>query len=569
MDASSSRGSSPLPPPTPPFRSRSLSHAHLAAVPAARPRLPRYKSAPQTDTSDGEGDDAGVYERTASADGELAALIGMIGRRGSWCESEDDDNESTGSLARRRPTKAQLSRAKKSWRELYAVSLLGQESSSHTSADLKRLLSQTLPNLFAGFPSASSARRPPPRRCVLGKAPPAVGLVGTPANELFEWVLHGELPPASSRRGSRQKSSARYVRQTSLEIHLQPPFSSSWFQQQQYPTGIRSAEHLLPPWEPLFSAASPVGSDRTIRPSRHQQEQAERQRQTSPARSTRSTASSRAQSFAPSSPLARWERQHRRTESTPLPASSLGGRSSLRDYDDGLSVSPTSSISSQTPRVARRLSRVGPGDQMLGSMTARFASPPPASTASRRLAYQSHHSKAPSLSNTISSTAASSLTSPSHTSSFRFSSSIRSRPAALLSLPQHAYEPIGPVTVKDYRFSRRSSTQSELHESEGLLPLPLDITNSSLADLVFASLRTTSAMDAPQKPTTGLPDQPGRSRHSFSTTSTTAGNDDVFCVPTLPTSLHRGDEHDGLRRSRTSAGTSRRSTLPTLVGSLR
>jgi hypothetical protein len=422
---------------------------------------------------------------------------------------------------------------------------------------------QTLPNLFGAFPPAATAHRPPPRRCVLGKALPAVGLVETPANELFEWVLHGELLPASSRCGSRRRPSPRYVRQTSLEIHLQPPFSSSWFQQQQEPAA-RSSELLLPPWE-QFSAASPVGSDRTIRPSRQQQEQAERQRQASPARSSRSTASSRAQDFAPSSPLARWERQHRRAESTPLPASNLGG-GARHDYDDGLSVSPASSISSHTLRVPRRLSRVGPGDQSFGSMTARLASSPPPPTSSRRLAYQNHHSKAPSLSNTISSTAASSLASPSHASSFRFPSSVRSRPAASpyapTPPPQHAHELFG---VKEGRSARRWSTQGDAQALEGLPPLPFDIANKSLADLVFASLRaSTTATDTSQKMASSLADQPVRFRPSF-----TAGNDDLFSVPDVPVLARRDDEPDGLRRSRTSAGTTRRSTLPTLVGSLR
>jgi hypothetical protein len=40
-------------------------------------------------------------------------------------------------------------------------------------------------------------------------------------------------------------------------------------------------------------------------------------------------------------------------------------------------------------------------------------------------------------------------------------------------------------------------------------------------------------------------------------------------VPDVPVLARRDDEPDGLRRSRTSAGTTRRSTLPTLVGSLR
>jgi hypothetical protein len=121
MDASQSCGHSAPPLPAS-FRSRSLSNAYSAPVPAARPRLPRYKSAPQTDTSDGEGDDGGLQERSATADSELAALITMI-RRGSWYESDTDDEDGGNALARRRATKAQMSRAKKSWKELYAVSL--------------------------------------------------------------------------------------------------------------------------------------------------------------------------------------------------------------------------------------------------------------------------------------------------------------------------------------------------------------------------------------------------------------------------------------------------------------
>lgn len=107
--------------------SRSLSQSFIGAPSSsagsfARPRLPRYRSAPQTDLSDGDDDDgdSSASGRSGSRDRERAALLDMMAnRRGSWYESDDDDGDDSGRRGRRHDV--QMARAKRSWKELYAV----------------------------------------------------------------------------------------------------------------------------------------------------------------------------------------------------------------------------------------------------------------------------------------------------------------------------------------------------------------------------------------------------------------------------------------------------------------
>lgn len=472
------------------------------------------------------------------------------------------------------------------------------------------------------MPAALSVPRPPPPRCVLGKAPPAVGLVETTSNQLFEWVLPGKLPAAtgpavvaSRRRRGAHAGARSAIRQTSLDMRLPPPFAPCDGGSGRDPAGRSSDLLLLPPWGNCSgrTAASPVGSDTTIRPSQYQQQQ--QQRQASPARSARSTASSRAQDFAPSSPLARWERRHRRADSTPLPASTLGYAQSRDDYGD-LSTSPTGSGSSVTPRLSglppHRTSQAGadmvflPPPLPSSSLLARMSSPPPPlqSTRSHRAPYQHHHPKPPSLSNTIS-TAPSSLASPSHAPSFRFPSAgpaaASGAPRSRSAMPPLFQNPYAHSTQKDagggvdYRFpppARRPSAGSTA--LDGLPPHAVDIANSSLADLVFASLRASSSSSA-AAPTARKPRRPSSDSAGSSSSSSCASSfavrplaqnahraqfrrptleENVFAIPharpaALLTQKER-PENDGLRRSRTTAGSSRRplQRQPALAGSL-